>query len=270
MKLKFLSVVLAALMLLSAFSLFSCVEKAKTPYELMVEAQEKAAALGSMHVEMVSTAKVEVTGMTLETEMEYDIKAADMTTENPLISMDMTMEMMGEKIAMTLYMDSKDAYLDMGELGQFKTSVSEMMEDYDAMGNIADTVKIIPEEMMEGVVATDNEDGTKTIAVTLSDEQFNSVFADMVDEMAASAAGVDDAEGLEIKLSNCRVEMVIAPDGYFAEYNMAFDMDMTIMGMKASAKTENKIKYIEPGKTVTVTPPEGYESFPEMDASLLG
>jgi glutaminyl-tRNA synthetase len=76
-------------------------------------------------------------------------------------------------------------------------------------------------------------------------------------------------ESLEI-LSDCKVEATIAPDGYFASYALEYKIDLTVLDMKTSAQVKTDIVYTNPGESVTVTPLEGYESFPEMDDSLLG
>jgi hypothetical protein len=148
--------------------------------------------------------------------------------------------------------------------------VGEATEDYDAMGDMADMLKVIPEDLLEGIEAVEDERGMKTISLALTDEQFRALFSTLINEMVLSLAGDEDDGTFDVALSDCKVEATIAPDGYFASYALEYKIDLTVLDMKTSAQVKTDIVYTNPGESVTVTPLEGYESFPEMDDSLLG
>ena len=71
-----------------------------------------------------------------------------------------------------------------------------------------------------------------------------------------------------------QVEITVSEDGYVAEYNMEFDMEMTMsmagLEVTVSAEVEAEIEIENPGEPVTVTPPEGYQDYPEVDADEVG
>ncbi|MBQ7319736.1 MAG: hypothetical protein IJW97_06150 [Clostridia bacterium] len=270
MKTKLLSLTLVLMLLLSAVSLWGCEKELTEPYDLMEAAAAKTEALESIHAEMTTDIKMKITGISTETSTKMDVKAANLHGDNPVASIDMEMSMLGMTVEMQVYTDKDYAYIDMGELGRYKSPVGEATEDYDAMGDMADMLKVIPEELLEGIEAVENDQGIKTISLALTAEQFRALFADLVDEMVLSLAGEEDDGTFDLTLSDCYVEATIAPNGYFDSYRLKYGMDLTVAGMKSTAQVDTYIKYISPGESVTVTPPEGYESFPEMDESLLG
>ena len=62
-------------------------------------------------------------------------------------------------------------------------------------------------------------------------------------------------------------------NGYVSVYKMAFDMNIDVetsgivVGTEASVEME--ITFKNPGTAVTITPPEGYQDFPEVDLDAL-
>ena len=146
------------------------------------------------------------------------------------------------------------------------------MEDYDAMSDISSTVKALPEEWLKDIVATENADGSKTVALDLTDEQLESVYSEMIDsvkESAASGATITDCT-----FSDASLEITVAEDGYISVYKLTFVMDlgMDIEGVNYDSETgaEIIITYHNPGQSVTVTAPEGYQDYEEVDAEDVG
>ena len=51
--------------------------------------------------------------------------------------------------------------------------------------------------------------------------------------------------------------------GDISEFIMSFDMEMSVMGIEASAACKMDFDYVAFDKDVKITPPEGYLDFPE-------
>ena len=58
--------------------------------------------------------------------------------------------------------------------------------------------------------------------------------------------------------------------GYVTSYDLSFTMEITMEGITSSAEATAAITYENPGQAVTITPPEGYQSFEVVTGDLLG
>ena len=57
---------------------------------------------------------------------------------------------------------------------------------------------------------------------------------------------------------------VTVKDGYVTNYDLSYRMSMEVYGIVADATVTASVEFVNPGKTVTITPPECYESFEEL------
>jgi len=64
----------------------------------------------------------------------------------------------------------------------------------------------------------------------------------------------------QIASSNANVKIEVK-DGYVGTYEIGYKMTVSVGALSAEANAEIKVSFENPGEKVTVTMPEGYESF---------
>ena len=114
-----------------------------------------------------------------------------------------------------------------------------------------------PEDLFEGAVIEKNDDGSKSVTLVITAEQYAELFGEAMDSLSGSLGGAVSVKDVTLEIT--------VKGGYVVEYDIEFDMDMNIEGMTVSASMDMDIDYINPGKAVKVTPPAGYENFPAID-----
>ena len=271
-QLRLVSLIVGVLMLCS-MSMVSCAEP--TTFEIVNDAIVKTQALDSMHAvsEMNMDMKMDLFGMSvpMEIPMKMDIKASGLQGDNPVMNMGMSLEMMDEEIAFDSYLEGEYLYISvMGE--NMKVKSEEMGSMYDARAQIDGTVQQIPEELLTDIVAVEKSDGSKAVNLTIPQDQLQTLYGDLLESVQGTAAEGSPVSNLVI--SDAEVEVVINKDGYVSVYALTFGMDMTVgegeEAIDCEIDVEMKITYQNPGEPVTVTPPEGYRDFPEVDADDVG
>ncbi|MGN1081525.1 MAG: DUF6612 family protein [Acutalibacteraceae bacterium] len=268
MKKKLLSVVLAALMVVVALSFAGC--DMETAYSLITDAIAKTENLDSVEAKLTMNINMSMTGMTLEVPVTMNVKASGLQGDSPVALTDMTTSMLGQDITMEIYQEGEYFYITSdGETYKMKTD--EETADMDALADMDSIMQGLSEDILKDVEIVKNENNTKTISVTLSDETFTEIYKDLIGAVNESVANGSEISNLNI--TNAKVEITVNADGYVAEYRIAFDMSMTVgIGEEAvdvTAKADTALEYNEPGKDVTVTAPEGYQSFEEFTNPLL-
>jgi hypothetical protein len=259
MKKRVFALCLSVILILSALMLTSC--ERVTAYALVSGAMKKTQALDSMDADVTMKMSVDVMGISTEVPMTFHVKAAGLKTDKPIMAADMTMSMMGFDMTTNLYSEGEYFYVtSMGE--NMKMKIGELTEDYDVMGDIADTVKELPEDLLKDVEAVNNDDGTKTVSVTIPDDAFASIYKELLESTGESAAG--GSEITDVAVSNAKADITVSKEGYIAVYKLAFDMSMTVDGEQATSKMDMTVNYKNPGTAVTVTAPEGYQDFEEL------
>ena len=112
-------------------------------------------------------------------------------------------------------------------------------------------------QLSEGAVIEKNDDGSKSVTLVITAEQYAELFGEAMDSLSGSLGGA-------VSVKDVTMEITVK-GGYVVEYDIEFDMDMNVEGMTVSASMDMDIDYINPGKAVKVTPPAGYENFPAID-----
>lgn len=263
-------IVLSALLVLSAFALTSC--DADT-YKTLQNATAKTASLDSYEAQMTLSVEASVAGNSFSIPVKYDIKAAGLTTDSPVFSAETSLDIGLGSVGATIYKEADYIYLQTeGILLDTKTKMkcdSEEAEDYD-IASLEDMFEAdLPEEVLESVELIKNEDGSKTVSLALSSEQFKQYYGKLVDDVASDVA--DEAEISSLTVSDIKVEIHINSDGYISKYLISFGMTETVKFLDetvdASVKVTAEFEYKDPGKTVTVVPPEGYQDFTDIGAA---
>lgn len=266
---KLLSLVLMAALALSlVFALASCEQL--TAYQLVSDAVAKTNGLDAVDAEMKMNMKTVTSGITMDVPVTMSMKATGLKGENPIVSANMVMPILGEEMPIEVYNEGDDFYIVMAGEGM-KMKAGEYTEEYDVSSDFMDVIKALPEDVLKDVEIVKNSDGTKTVSVAISDAVFAEVYKDLLDSTKESAGGAD--LGADVSVSGAKVEITVNKDGYVSSYKTSFTMEMTIsvLGQEIKTTTEADIAvtYKNPGAAVTITPPEGYQNFPEFDPSEL-
>ena len=192
--------------------------------------------------------------------------AKDLKTETPKILMDMTITADGETESAIAYIEGDWIYMSMEDDG-YKVPLSEIddmgaMTDYSKQ--LEDLLVDLPEAIYENIEASKNEDGSKTIALSLSAEQFETLYAAIASSLGESMGMFD--EGADVTFKPATLSVTVK-DGCVSVYELDFALDITMDMYGESMTMDFSCKYkIDVKKTsgVTVTPPTGYESFEEI------
>lgn len=248
----------------------------KTPEKLIEGAFERMSELDAFELEMVIAMEVsmEMMGETETQSMPLTISLAgkDLKSETPKILMEMSMSMEDETMTATAYMEGEWMYATAdGE--SYKFSVEDM-SDMGAMADYSQQFESLlvdfPEAVYSGVTVKKNGDGSKTVALSLTAEQFESIFSALSTELGESIGVVD--EGVAITYQPATVEVTVKGD-LVSAYKLDFAMNISMDLDGDTATTEDVMSLtfsvgydVTVVKTsgVTVTPPAGYQDFEEI------
>ena len=234
----------------------------KTPAEQITEALNKTQALDSMDAEMTMTVTMAMQGITIELPITMDIKGEALKSDSPKMDIEMSMTVMEETMKMEMYMEGEWAYYVMDDY-KYKMKVSDLESEEDYSDSVDSLVQDLPEELLKDIKLEEKSDGSKSVTIDISADKFSELYKDIMEGMNSSAgAGTDN-----VKITDCSVTLTMK-DGYITEYAMRYDMEMTVEGVSVTANAEAAVVYKNPGSKVTVTPPEGYQSFEE--AGIIG
>ena len=220
------------------------------------EAIQKNKALDSLAAKMEMTIDMSIQGMTLSVPVTADVKVVGETAYTK-----MSTSLLGQEIKVEAYMEDGWIYMVLGDQ-KFKNNADTSEYDYsDDMNNM---MQELPDDLLKTAAVTENADGSKTAKVTLSGKQFTSLFSAFVDGLSATTG-----TGIEgVTIGDAVVSVTVA-EGYVTEYDMEFSMNMTAAGTETATEVKATMTFEEPGSTVTITPPEGYQDFPDGTGSIL-
>ena len=254
---RIISLVLALCVVCMCGVLVSC--ETESTFSVISTALDNTQALDYMDATMEMEINMESQGTTMSIPMTADIKANNLKSDNPVMSTEISMSMLGMTVDMKMYQEGEWAYYD--ALGmKYKIKVTEETNEYDYSDDVNFMVKDIPEELLENVELVKSEDGSVTVTVAIPDEQFADIYDDYIDSLN-STTGYEDGD---ITITNAKVSITVK-DEYVSVYDMSFNMNIDIEGVSSAAEVTAKVTYNNPGEKVTVTPPEGYKDYKEMD-----
>lgn len=236
---------------------------APTVSEVINAALEKTQNLDSMSAEMKMEMNMEMEGMTMSIPMAAKFKAKDIKGDSPVVSAVVTMSMLGQDIDIEMYQEGQWAYVVMGDM-KYKASVEDMESEYDFTDDANDMLQKIPEELLTDAELIKAEDGSQSVTIAFPSEKFAEIYDDFIESVNSDT----EAEVGEMKISDATVKLTIA-NGYVTVYDIGFTMEMTVEDMTTKTEAKATLTYENPGEEVTITPPEGYQDFEEMDDSIF-
>lgn len=251
--------------LVLALCLMCCVLSAcggQTPQQLVSAAMEKTAALDSMDAVMEMSVSMEMDGQSMTIPMTYEIQATDMQSDDPkmLIGLTMKLDIAGftTDIDMDIYSADGWAYIASNGSG-YKVKNTAMDDQLGADASTDMIMQELPEELLKDAESQKNDDGTQTVTVTIDGEAFSKLYEELINSLNSTAG----TSATSLTISDAVVKITVK-DGYVSVYDMDFTMNMDIDGITVKADASASVTYKNPGKDVTITPPAGYQDFPEM------
>ena len=235
--------------------------KELTAYELVKSAVEKNAALESSEFETSIKMSMSISGISMEIPLNYSIKTAK-EDGHTIASAVIKMDVMGETVETDVFVDKDFIYIS-ENVQKMKVRVpvsSELASGYDISKMGQEIVKELPEDILKDVQIINNNDGSKTVNVEISEDRFNEIFKDYTDAALNSVLSeLSDDDQMDITFSNAKASITVNSDGYVSDYNISFDMSMKIsmqgISMDLTSSCESSCRYIKPGSKVTVDRP---------------
>ncbi len=257
MKKKILSVLLALCLLCTGFLMTSC-DKAEDIFE---EAYKNTEALDSFAAEIEMNISMKMNGQTYTIPMTIDMKIKDAKSDNPTMFADYSMSVMGESMEAEMYLEDGWLYMVSESLPYdgVKMNAATAGDDYDFNDDMDDIVQDIPEEFFKDIKPVKNKDGSKTITIEFSDEDFSEIYGDIIDSVKESA-DLGDVDDVYIEDA---VVVITIKDDYISVYEMNFSMGMTIGSETVTADVEMTATYSDYGD-VSIKAPEGYQNFVDI------
>ena len=267
---KILSVLLVIAILCSALFMVACnkdgVDESISAKELISDAIEKTQNADSMAGKMTMSMTMSMMGMTIEIPMVIDMKIKNIRSEMPTVYADINIDMsaLGMEQNMVMYMaDGWGYYVMDGE--SYKTYIGNSdaaSGQYIDMAN--SMLEEIPDNILEGQKVIKNSDGTRTVRVELSNEEFLALYEDLAESMYGSMMG-GMADISELNIDDVVITYTVGSDGYLTKCEMSFVMGVNIQGISTNTTVSAVMEYSSfDADDIVITPPEGYQNFPEM------
>ena len=272
---KFISVLLIILMLCSILFVSACSDRddddddnnnnnpsTLNAQKLVEDAITKINNLDSYYAIMTQDIHLSMQGVSMDMPVTVSIKVQDATTANPKMYAIQDMQMLGQNITTELYIDGDYIYLDSNGY-QAKISKDEIGDtdqlSYDK--TLEELLLVLPDDVMNDIIVKINESGNRYVEVDFDSAKFLEFYESNIEDISSSInASIDD-----LQISDSKVKIVLDKSGYVKEYVLTYKMSISTQGQTANADVNLKIEFIDPGKSVTVTPMEGYQNFPLID-----
>ncbi|MBQ8254915.1 MAG: hypothetical protein IJY94_05365 [Clostridia bacterium] len=256
---KLLSIVLILVLSLSCFSLASCDKEEFTKeqleaYENYTNALKKTNELDDLDGKLDMIISMNVQGTQQTVSYNFNMKASGATDPKAVkMRLGGKMNLSGQNTVMDCYMENSWAYYDMNVSGQkvkFKTNLADGGNSYSELFNAGNVD--LPKSLFKKVAVTEQSDGSKLLELTLSGKQLLSLYTDLAANLGTDFSASD--------ISDASVNATVNKDGYLSKTTVSY----TMMIQGISAKLTLTVEYFNLGKSVTVEPIEGYQSFPEQ------
>ena len=202
-------------------------------------------------------------GFSITIPVTVDMKAKGLTGESPVVYAKTTMSMLGQSMETETYSEGEYIYVKSEDIGGYKMNAADLGDEYDTTSDFSATLQNLPEDLLENTEITKNEDGTRTITLSIPDEKFAELFSDIAKSISESLSGEQEGEDADLALANAVVTVTVA-DKYVKKYEISFTMEIDFMGMQMSAEATSSVEIVKTGDDVTVTPIEGYEDFEDF------
>lgn len=267
---KFLSFSLALLLIISCTLLHSC--KKQTPYEIVSEAIENTQSFSSFKAEINSGGEVSVLGVKVDLSIERELYVSGIDTDSPICRSTMTTTALGETTTVGVYVKDGVYYIKTDDI-ETKISADKLdgtlFEDLKLDTKEIDLSYIImplPESLFtEDTVIFDNGDGTESVRLDLSAEEFKDLFSEFINIIIG--IDINDVDDDNNVFAPATLKLTI-DNKCISAVSISTEISGTMQGMEATLSVNACFKDINKNKKVS--PIEGYEDFKEFSESLFG
>ena len=254
-------IVSLCLVLCLAVALFAGCETVTAAVEI-AEALDKTRALDSIDAEIVTKLTMSAEGKSETMRSTVHMQADGLKSDSPKLSIQSETAGQGYTGNTHIYLEDQGAYYTLYSF-HYKMKIDDAGDETDYTEAVTELMQDIPAELLKNVKLEKQADGSRTVTITLTDEQLSEIFEETVE-------GITDELGSDLDdlvVNNAKVTIAIK-DGYVTKYALQYHVSVEAMGIKMEADAEVSVALKNPGSKVTATPPEGYKDFP--DWSNLG
>ncbi len=248
--------VLAALVLGSGCS-------ADSAYSLTRRAIAKAEALDAADITVEASITMSGEGLSYDVPLTYHMKANGLQGDSPTLLLDIPFDIHGVSTRIQPYIEDDWVYVAVEDVESWKQHIDDF-GTLPTWQDIRGIVKTLPREQLADVQPTQNEDGSRTVSVTLTNEAFQSLYAS-----AANILGEERPDGMDgASVTHARADITVDSNGYVSSYRVAFTAHVTAdvagSSLSLSYDTDIIVRYHNAGQPVTLTPPAGYQDFSQV------
>lgn len=245
-----------------AVSLAGCGGK-KDPKEIYDDAVKKQKEMASFDADMKMDMSLVHDTETMDISMVMNMKIDGINTESMRYLMDGTTSTMGQNLDTMMYYEGGYCYMEaMGQKFKYTMELEDMVQQVEQ--NIG--ASSLDSSYLKDISAKKDGDN-QILTYTVDEAKMEEVMEEMMDILGNTAAGIDNASNTIKALSG---EMVLNKEGYAISSKANLSMEMVIGGDTATMELEMEVTYNNPGQEVSITAPDGLDSYTEIDASQLG
>ena len=200
--------------------------------------------------------KMNVGGIKTEMPSTVVIKSDKSNAQSPVVYMEMSMKLFGQTTKTSTYY--KDGYLYTnadGSKTKVQMSYDEVMKnaadiDITAIFNAKDS------KVDESFVITENEDGTISVKMTVTKEEFESKLADFSNALEGSIGSVGN-----IELSDTVFEFTVDSGNNISTVKASMAMKMVVSGQQTDVSYDMEFKYNPVGMNFYIPAPTDLDSY---------
>ncbi|MBQ9745347.1 MAG: hypothetical protein IJW21_00810 [Clostridia bacterium] len=248
---KILSLVLVFSMI--ALVLASC---GTTPEQRVMAAMAKMAAAKQSDSTATMKMKMDMGGMTVEVPATMEMKSDETDPENPIVYTSIKMNVMGQNMDTVSFYTNGYLYTEsMGVKVKVKMSYEEMAAKIaeDGSFDFASIFEAKKDAIDESFAITENEDGTLTVKMTVTKEQFNSELSEFTNSIAGE-------EGV-VEISDTVFEFTVDENNNISALKAVMAITLTIEGESATVSYDLDFKFNEVGEDFAITLPTDLDSY---------
>ena len=271
-KLLFISVLIVLSLLLGACG--SVDISKQSAYELIKNAVEKTSKLDSYEMDMKIKAVTEVFGEKIETPMDFSMKVEGASGNALKAVGKVAMNILGVQIDADYYQEGNTVYINISGNKLRLSADSADAKPFTFSDTEKSIIKALPEDVVKEVTNIQHDDGSRTVSVMIDGDTFMELFNELVSEYSNQETYAELMEDLKalIGISNANVTITVLPNGYISEYDIQFDMNVSLSSVTAGMDFTTKvsldasIEFKDPGTKVTVTAPADQSEYQDYNA----
>ena len=189
----------------------------------------------------------------------FTTKASNLPSEDPSVLTQDSSLFHGTVLTSTTYSDGEFLYVTFDGVNGTKVDFESFKESYDFINKVHHTLKVLPENVISNMTSESVDNGLTTHSAVIS----NTLFSEVFNELHGIAKGAIMVTELAHTVSDVQIS-VATKNGYVYSYDIAYNMYVDFGdGASTDVSVKSSLTITEPGTPVSVTMPDGFESFIE-------